>query len=1513
MMKPTKMLLMLVLVTMFGGVSTADARALTEREAREMATRFFVSRGVEANVYRQQVPVRSDRHAPGAAPTALYVYNNQVADRPCGFVVVSGDDRALPVLGYSESGNYDPATAPPALQAWLDFLAAEVSSLGDDSPVSYAPQRALGSTIRPILTCNWDQGAPYNSQLPMLTSINQRAVTGCVATAMAQVMYHYRWPDNSLAIPAYTTETLELQRPALPKTTFDWSSMKNNYSPTDAGTAADAVAKLMLYCGQAVRMDYEYEDGRPTSGAFNHDIPEVFQKYFNYAPSIRYAFRESYSKEVWERMLYSELMAGRPVIYGGSTMSGGGHSFVCDGYDNATGLFHINWGWSGSGNGYFALSALSSSVQGTGSSDGIEGYIAGQGMALGIQPNNMSVAAPTAMMVNYVYAPSAVFNRSKAGQDFTHVTIKGSFVNLTGATHQVNIGWALYQGNQRLWEVSNGRTYTIKSGFDETMVECQFDFGAAEANGAYRLVPVSRISPDGEWEVCEGSDVNYFNVQITNTTLTLTPYGIFGNASYKVNNLTCEGQMHPKQTIKMTANLTNQGTTMGDSLYLFVNNVRTTMEILDITPGTSGDVTFYYRAESTGDKTLKLSLNEDGSNPIYSTSISITDVPSAKLTMEHKVDGLQIKSGVRTLSGNEATVTTTVTNKKSSDYDENVTAELYRVLDGGRTLFVRNVTLPLKLAGKSSTTFKMVFSELVEGETYLIKYYYFSSGLLSSYEAEEASSVDAFLVSRKEGDVNGDNIKDIDDLNIIINVMVKKAIIDRWPWADVNGDGVVDVDDLNPVVNIMVGKGNPEAKTYKLPTGETFKMLPVKGGSFMMGAADGDADANNSEKPAHWVTLSDYCIGETEVTQELWKAVMGSNPSYFSSRKGYTENLQRPVECVSWEDCQTFITKLNQLTGQRFRLPTEAEWEYAARGRNSATSGKYPGSSDINAVAWYKTNALDVGTDSPDYGTHAVGTKSPNELGTYDMSGNVREWCADWNGSYGNNSQMNPAGPESGSERVNRGGSWGHAGKDCRVTARIGNTASTSVATLGLRLALGEPDAMQNEKELMLATVEDGVTYSIYKQVLDRDDVHVNPDGHPFYRSKLTLDVTRDGATKTYILDENIYLDVKERHHGGQRPCLLLNFKTGEIWVFCNSKDENSTQYYMEGRAYGAAMDVMSFHRELVFSQKNWGWSPYFVETASGQLEISHFSYKGYYAMTSTRSSSGQWNTVQGSYIKPDDFEARSLAAGQVLVIKDVIPEEPAGTTTYTVNGVTFKMVAVEGGTFTMGATEEQGSDVNFDERPEHEVTLSNYSIGQTEVTQALWVAVMGSNPSWFNGYAKDNTEIDFGVNLQRPVESMSWDACQEFISKLNAMTGKVFRLPTEAEWEYAARGGKQSNGFKYAGSNTLDEVAWYDANASYYVGIDSPDYGTHTVGTKSPNELGLYDMSGNVWEWCQDWYSKYAYLNSDSVDPKGPSRGTYHVERGGSWVDEAKFCRVSCRSSALGGGRQSLGLRLAM
>ncbi|MCF0159202.1 MAG: SUMF1/EgtB/PvdO family nonheme iron enzyme [Bacteroidaceae bacterium] len=477
---------------------------------------------------------------------------------------------------------------------------------------------------------------------------------------------------------------------------------------------------------------------------------------------------------------------------------------------------------------------------------------------------------------------------------------------------------------------------------------------------------------------------------------------------------------------------------------------------------------------------------------------------------------------------------------------------------------------------------------------------------------------------------------------------------------------------------------NPLTFTVK---GVSFEMVNVEGGTFDMGS--NDPDAAFDAKSVHSVTLSDYSIGKTVVTQALWQVVMGNNPSNF---KG--DNL--PIEKVSWCDCQEFIRKLNVLTGKTFRLPTEAEWEFAAKGGNKSKGYKYSGSDNIDNVAWYKDNSGNT--------THPVATKQPNELGIYDMSGNVWEWCSDWYGNYDSCSQRNPNGPDSGFFfRVSRGGGWSYETGSCGVSNRDGSDPSDRGNELGLRLVLS------NEKSL----------------------------------------VTESAVKKDIVITSPVAKSVEKVEHVSRT--------------------------------------------------------------------------------------------------------ARTFAPLK-----------------FNVNGVSFEMIIVDGGTFQMGSNDPNAYN---DEKPVHTETVSIFGIGKTQVTQELWEAVMGSKPRNFE-------------SKKCPVYSVYWDDCNEFIRKLNNLTGKKFRFPTEAEWEFAARGGNLSKGYKYSGSDNVEEVAWYCPYAS----------GPAPVAWKKPNELGIYDMSGNVFEWCAERDRYYG-----------------HKYRGGCWGLGPKDCRSTSRGHNSYGFIEYHGLRLAL
>ena len=772
-------------------------------------------------------------------------------------------------------------------------------------------------------------------------------------------------------------------------------------------------------------------------------------------------------------------------------------------------------------------------------------------------------------------------------------------------------------------------------------------------------------------------------------------------------------------------------------------------------------------------------------------------------------------------------------------------------------------------------------------------------------------------------DVNGDGVTNVSDVTALVNQIIGSGNYSA-DACDVNGDGVVNVSDVTALVNFIINGDSGEEFTYETfnVNGVSFDMAEVEGGTFTMGATEEQgSDVSDNEKPAHQVMLSPYYIGKTEVTQELWEAVMGSNPSFFSGNKN------RPVENVSWDDCQVFINKLNRLTGKRFRLPTEAEWEYAARGGKKSKGYKYSGSNTIDAVAWYDTNS--AGT------THPVASKAPNELGLYDMSGNVWEWCSDWYGKsyYEESPEPNPTGPKVGTLRVKRGGDWYFSANKCRVSYRNSNSQHYQTSENGLRLVLDMPKETFSVNGVDFDMIEvEGGTFTMGATEEQGSDVSDNEKpAHqvmlsPYYIGK--TEVTQELWEAVMGSNPSFFSGNKNRpvENVSWDDCQVfinkLNGLTGKSfrlpteaeWEYAARGGKKSKGYKYSGsntiddvawydtNSAGTTHPVSSkAPNELGLydmSGNVWEWcSDWYGK--SYYEESPEPNPTGPKVGTLRVKRGGDWyfsaNKCRVSYRNSNSQHYQTSENGLRLVLD--MPKE-----TFTVNGVSFNMVKVAGGTFTMGATEEQGNDALNDEKPAHEVTLSSYMIGETEVTQELWEAVMGKSLSQI---ASENGKETYGVGANYPMYYISWNDCQAFITKLNNLTGKNFRLPTEAEWEYAARGGNKSQGYKYSGSNTIDDVAWYDTNSAGT---------THPVASKAPNELGLYDMSGSVWEWCSDWYSSTYYSSSSQNNPTGPASGSYRVFRGGDWNYKARYCRVSFRNYSSPTKRFNyLGLRLAL
>ena len=415
---------LLTIVLFLLGSLALYAGEVSEQEALQKAMQFMPN--------KQFVTVRrAPGVADGEAKTPYYIFNASDG----GFVLVSGDDRTATILGYSKTGKLDEADMPANLRYWLACYAEQINSL--DHGTTAVSRRALtAAAVNPLIQTKWNQGSPYNNLCPIDPETNAKSVTGCVATAMAQVLYYHKWPEHIPAIEAYTPEHYGKELPALPATDINWDAFALRYSYGQTGTAADAVAQLMRYCGQSVKMNYA-SDG---SGAWLN--PKALKEIFDYSDDLKAIYRKNFASDTWDETIYKELAEGRPVLYSGQS-SDGGHQFIIDGYDG-NGLFHINWGWGGSSDNYFVLSAANPYEESG------KGYSGSQDAIIGVQPKQV----PSDYTVNSITVSEDVI----VGEE-TDITV--SLTN-NGSTGRERIFlWIKQNGNWVLLASVNG---TVKAG-----------------------------------------------------------------------------------------------------------------------------------------------------------------------------------------------------------------------------------------------------------------------------------------------------------------------------------------------------------------------------------------------------------------------------------------------------------------------------------------------------------------------------------------------------------------------------------------------------------------------------------------------------------------------------------------------------------------------------------------------------------------------------------------------------------------------------------------------------------------------------------------------------------------------------------------------------------------------------------------------------------------------------------------------------------------------------------------
>ncbi|MBQ9533275.1 MAG: C10 family peptidase [Prevotella sp.] len=606
-------LLLLALLTL-----PAWAQKVDEQTARQRAEAFLRERGKQLPA-NGRMKVMKGRHAT-ANDAGYYVFNIGSHE---GFVIVSGDDRAQTILGYADKGCIDVTTMPDGLRFMLDAYAEEVESLSKAS-TSGTPHAAAPSTrsaIAPLVDTHWNQGVPYNSYCPKKDDVP--CVTGCVATSMAQVMYYHQWPTTATqAIPGYTSRNKLHTLDGLPATTLNWNDMTTTYSSDASGTPAEtAVATLMQYCGWSVQMNYNVS-GTGGSSAYNVSIAEALKTYFDYDGSVSYAQRQHYTYQQWVDMVYTELANRRPVVLGGQSM-GGGHSFVCDGYDTDD-FFHINWGWGGSSDGYFRLSALNPEEQGFGGSSSLDGFSFTQDAVVGIRPyqgtDGTACLSLEKLQLDATGSQTeTTVTRTDASSPFTGIPLYVSLCSYVFGTNAFDEALMLIPANGTLADghilySSTNTSYTFNTANNLQLTP---DSPSALADGHYTIKAVSRLHGKEEWKECYDGPQQQLTATVSGNTMTLRTSVVDGTATLPTAvAFTVSGNRTKGYEQTVTASVTGSSADYYGNLVLRVNGTGVMGKSVEIPAGQTVDVRFTYIPTTAGNNTLSLYNAKSGGRQI---------------------------------------------------------------------------------------------------------------------------------------------------------------------------------------------------------------------------------------------------------------------------------------------------------------------------------------------------------------------------------------------------------------------------------------------------------------------------------------------------------------------------------------------------------------------------------------------------------------------------------------------------------------------------------------------------------------------------------------------------------------------------------------------------------------------------------------------------------------------------------------------------------------------------------
>ena len=714
------------LTVCFALMATADP--IGRQAAQYTAQSYLLAKGkVIDNVRRPfKAPRQGAAQNTEEADAYYYVFN---AGNDGGYVIVSGDDRTEPILGYVEQGTFDPENIPENMRSWLQLYADQIkyiieNDLQPNSPELKKRNKVVGTkhSIPELLTTRWNQGHPYNLTCPKYykgDGTQHYPAAGCVATAMSQVVYYYKFPEKTKAvIPAHsntytldngTKKTVSLK--AIPRNTMiDWENMRDTYNCNDEhvhDVADTAVANLMLMCGQGVKMGYGASSGASTSSARN-----FFVNYFGYNESAYWGGRGSYSIDEWFDMLYNEIQQGYPVLYAGHS-SGGGHAFVLDGFDGDN-LFHVNWGWGGGSNGWFLVSILNpGDNSGIGASSSSDGYSMSQGALF-----NLRVTS----------TPKEDTYLSISDVSVSGTTIKATFTNKTGATGSFHTGIVMDGEDGSLVLVGSRQTISgITNGTSQTKT---FSIRGKLGEGIYRLSPASKSSRGEVWHAKYDMQSQYVEAVVDSLGEMDLHFLHPTHEDVSIDTIVFPGTriVGKEQEVKVT--FRNDGGEYFRTIYLFAGktNVKTYTEsksMVAIRSGESLDVSYFFTPEETGTYNLWFCTDDKGNNVMGRGEIEIVEESQAsKASLAVSSYSITNGSGEQAY-GKRLVGKATIRNNGSQDYRGGIRLQIWSQKIGSNTAYSGSTqTFYVDIARGKTATIEFSYENLSEGYYYRLKAMY---------------------------------------------------------------------------------------------------------------------------------------------------------------------------------------------------------------------------------------------------------------------------------------------------------------------------------------------------------------------------------------------------------------------------------------------------------------------------------------------------------------------------------------------------------------------------------------------------------------------------------------------------------------------------------------------------------------------------------------------------------------------------------------------------------------------